>query len=219
MSTRSATEQRPWSGGLIFAGALVFAALALAQISDPSQLLKTWYLTRASGLIAFFFLWASVVMGLLQSTGIMKGLSTPLANIDLHEHLSLWSVFATVFHAVILVWDHYSPFRWSELVVPFSSAFKPVWTGLGTVAFYTALLAVVSTYLRPWLSTRAWRTLHLSSLLGFLLALVHGVMEGTDSGLAPVAFMYRFALISLLALLGLRVVKGVFSRAGASGRG
>lgn len=197
--------------------ALVLLALALTRIDDPRHLSNTWYLTRASGLIAYLFLWVSVSIGLLQSTGGLQGLSAPVANIGLHEDFSLWSISAAVFHAAILLFDRYVLFRLSELLVPFRSEFQPVWTGLGTIALYIVLLSAASTYLRHRLPPRIWRALHLSSLLGLLFALVHGVMAGTDTALPTVAFFYRFSAISLLGLLTVRLFRGGVSRAGSSG--
>lgn len=209
----------PWVGvGAV--GAAAFAAgLVIAGGVRLESLLHPWYLTRAAGLLAFVLLWASLCAGLLQSTQFLKGAASPLANIDLHTYLSLAALYATTFHMVILLFDRYVHFGLIDILLPFASEYKPVLVGLGGLAFYIAMGVTVSTYLRARLSPRLWRAIHLSSLLAFGAALAHGWAVGTDSDLASVAFMYRFAAMSVVALSGYRLYAGVKKRYASSAGG
>ncbi len=208
MQSRNQARGIPWAGAMALAIAIVTFGVVLSGPISLSSLLQTWYLSRAVGIIAFVLLWGSVTLGLLQSTGYLKGVTSPLANIDLHEFTSLGALYASIFHAVILLWDQYLPFRVLDLVVPFSGAYRPVLVGLGSVAFYVALGAVLTTYLRGRLNPKTWRQLHQISLLGFIAALVHGLLLGTDSGLPAVVFVYGFAVLSVALLVGLRIYRG-----------
>lgn len=185
---------------------------ALLRNADPAGMLNTWYLTRASGLVAYALLFGSVAVGLLQSLGMLQGVTSPVANVDVHEHLSLGALYATVFHAVILLWDRYVPFTLAEVLVPFASDFEPAAVSLGILALYAMLLVIVSTYLRPRLQSRHWRAFHLISLVAFLFALIHGVATGSDTGHPAVAYLYRFSGISVGLLSAWRLAKGVRSR-------
>jgi len=219
MHNRNQAPSIPWAGAAALALAVLALGLALAGPVTLSGFFQTWYLCRAAGLVAFVLLWGSVTLGLLQSTQFLKGVTSPIANIDVHGFVSLAALYATVFHAVIVLWDQYISLQLGELLVPFTSAYQPLWIGLGSVAFYVALGAVVTTYLRGHMNPRSWRQIHQISLLGFAAALVHSVVLGTDSRLPAVAFMYRFAAISVFALVGLRIYKGVSASARAIGRG
>lgn len=193
-----------WTGAAIM-GAAVLTAGGLLWGFGTARV-GPWQLTRSAGIIAYLLLWGSVVLGLWQTTGWMKGLITPLVNMGLHEHLSLWALYTTVFHVVILRWDSYVSFSWTDLLVPFASAYQPVLLALGILSFYILGLTVVTTYLRGRLGTRLWRVIHQVSLLAFLGALIHGVLMGTDTVSPAMGFIYRFTGISAGLLAGLRLV-------------
>jgi len=209
----------PWAGLLALILAIGVSAFLLLTEVRPAALLNTWYLTRASGLVAFVLLWASVALGLLQATGLLKGVSAPAASLEIHQYVSVGALYATTFHAVILLWDHYIPFRLWDLLIPFGSSYKPLLVGPGSLGFYIALLAAVTTYFRNKMNSKTWRALHQFSLLGFFAAMIHGLALGTDSNLWAVGFMYRFAFISVAVLLVARVLKGVAANANPAGRG
>lgn len=210
-------QRNPSVDGYLWPSVLGLGAVGLAISAGAPALsawhIGTWHLTRAAGLVAFGFLWLSVVLGLLQSTGYVKA----PAVINLHTSSSVWALYATTFHAAILIYDRHTPFSLAGVVVPFTSEYRPLLVGIGGLAFYIALGVTVTTYLRGRVGPRAWRLIHWTSLAGFLFAVVHSVALGTDSNLPWVAFGYRFAAISVAALLGYRVYVGVKKRAGIAG--
>lgn len=201
----------PWAGlGALGATALAvgIAAPGLLHVENP-----TWLMTRAAGLVAFGLLWLSVMLGLLQSTGYFRMAGV----VDLHTFVSVWSIYATVTHVVVLLFDHHSPYRIEEILIPFASRISPVLNGVGGIAFYIALGVSVTTYFRNRIGVKAWRAIHLTSLGAFLFALVHGLALGTDSAVPAIAFGYRFAAVSAAGLLGYRIFLGVKKRANSAG--
>lgn len=215
MQKANTALKSPWAGVAALTTAALVAGLLVGPVSW-ANLLNTWYLTRAAGLVAFVLLWASVTLGLLQSIGLLKGVTSPLANVDVHGFVSLGALYATVYHAVVLLWDRHTPFTWTEILVPFASGHEPVLVGLGIISFYVALGATITTYLRGKLTPRLWRWIHLFSLVGFFLALAHGVLLGTDTELTAVGYLYRFTGISVAFLLLCRVYKGVWGNANST---
>lgn len=151
-------------------------------------------------------------MGLLQSLGMLRGLTAPAATVEIHEHLSLWALYITVFHAAILLWDPYVPFRVAALLLPFASDYAPAAVTLGVIATYTMVAATVTTYLRARLRPAHWRAVHLLTLAGFLLALIHGVAIGTDTRHPAVGYLYRSTGLSAGLLTAWRLVRGVRTR-------
>lgn len=221
MSVRNTASKRPWAGIAAVVAALVVAvALLTGSGLWSGAWFQPWYLTRAAGLLAYLLLWASVTLGLLQSLGMLKGLTAPVANLDVHQFVSLGAIYATVFHAVVLLYDRYVPFTISELLVPFASDYKPVLVTLGIMGLYLMLLVTVTTYLRSRLSPRTWRSIHLTSLVAFAFALLHGLLLGTDATHPVVAFAYRFTAILTFLLVAYRLFKGVWAHhAHPAGRG
>lgn len=207
----------PWAGLLALAAAGALAVWLLSPSAPPLELLQTWYLSRAAGLVALALLWLSVVLGLMQATGLLSGLTGPASNVDVHAFAALLSLYAATFHAWILLWDRFVTFRWPELVLPFTANYEPVLLGLGTLAFYGGLGAVITTYLRGWMGPRVWRALHQASVIALAFGLVHGYLLGPDTAVPTVRFFYYFAGWSTALLLAYRMAGGILRRARDAG--
>ena len=68
--------------------------------------------------------------------------------------------------------------------VPFVAAYRPLWLGLGAVAFDLLLALVVTSLLRARIGYRAWRAVHWLAYASWPFALVHGLGTGSDRGSA-----------------------------------
>ena len=60
-------------------------------------------------------------------------------------------------HVVTTVADGYAPIGLKDALVPFASPYRPIWLGLGAVAFDLLLALVVTSYLRHRIGVRLWR--------------------------------------------------------------
>jgi sulfoxide reductase heme-binding subunit YedZ len=189
------------AGGVLIA--YLFRFLPISSLTD------TWLLTRAAGIVAFILLWFSVLGGLLQSTGLLKRWMRPATATDLHNTTAVWALYATTFHMVVLLWDHYQPFTITQILVPFTGAYKTVPMALGIIGIYLSLAATISSYLRTKLGPVLWRRLHLLSLVGFLAALFHGHLAGTDSLRPLMVGLYVLSGLSVLCLTVYRTYLGV----------
>jgi sulfoxide reductase heme-binding subunit YedZ len=67
-------------------------------------------------------------------------------------------------------------------VVPFLGAYRPLWQGLGTVAFDLLIIIVITSLLRERLSLRLFRVVHWTTYLLWPIALAHALGNGTDTG-------------------------------------
>jgi methionine sulfoxide reductase heme-binding subunit len=204
--TPDSAPRQPWLATVLFGAAAVAGAVWLAAPVPLNQLLRPWYLSRGSGFIALGLLWLSVLIGLLQSCGLLKGWTNAASNIDLHDYLSVLSLYATLFHGLILIFDHYITLSVTDVLVPFATAYKTGTIALGIIALYLGFAATVTTYLRAGLSNRAWRIIHQLSLVGFFMALYHGVAMGSDTRLEPVVYFYLFTGLSVAALTIYRII-------------
>jgi len=55
--------------------------------------------------------------------------------------------------------------------------------GLGVIGFYLILLVTVTFYIRSRIGMKAFRAIHLLSLVAYRGAVIHGFFSGTDSSL------------------------------------
>jgi len=63
-----------------------------------------WYLSRASGVVAYALVWYSMALGLLITTGWRASAGRP-ATFDLHTHVSLLGLGFSIFHMLVLLGD------------------------------------------------------------------------------------------------------------------
>ena len=150
-----------------------------------------WYLTRASGFVAYLFLSASVVLGLSMTGTLLERWVRRYRIYDFHRFLSLITLGATVFHVLIVLPDDFIGFRLEELLVPFASPFEPLFMALGILSLYLIAFVIASFYLRHLIHYRAWRLIHYATFGGFVLALAHGVGAGTDTQAAWAQYLLR----------------------------
>ncbi|HEY5270657.1 MAG TPA: ferric reductase-like transmembrane domain-containing protein [Anaerolineales bacterium] len=170
-----------------------------------------WYVTRASGIVAYLLLWFSMVLGLGVTSKFFDRLLDRLFTYDFHQFISLLSIAFVVLHVVVLLLDRYLPYSIWQILVPFISPYRPFWVGVGVIGFYLTLLVTVTFYLRKRIGMRLFRIIHVLSLVGYLGATLHGVYAGTDSALPAMQLLYKgtglvvvFLTVFWLVLLALR---------------
>ncbi|HEX6763390.1 MAG TPA: ferric reductase-like transmembrane domain-containing protein [Gaiellaceae bacterium] len=168
---------------------------------------ELWYLTRGTGVVALLLLTASVLLGVTATLGLRLHRWPRFAVAGMHRNLTLLSIAFVAVHVVTTVADGYAPIRLTDAVVPFVSAYRPVWLGLGAVAFDLLLAIVVTSLLRVRIGVRRWRTVHWLAYACWPVALVHGLGSGSDprtSWLAAVAVgSVAVVVIAVVARVGL----------------
>lgn len=140
-----------------------------------------WHVARASGIVAWLMLTATVVWGVATSAGLFGARRRSPWLVDLHRWLGALTVTFVALHLGSLVADSYVQFGLADLIVPFASDWKPMPVALGVVALW-GLLAVQGTSLAMRrLRRRTWHTVHLVGYLVFVLGSFHGITAGTDA--------------------------------------
>jgi sulfoxide reductase heme-binding subunit YedZ len=157
-----------------------------------------WYTTRATGIVSLVLFSVTMVLGIL-TAGRAKSRSWPaFARADLHKRVSLVAMVFLTIHVLTAVLDTYVDVGWASLVVPFTSRYQPLWTGLGTVSLDLMIAVAVSSALRQRISARAWRGIHWVVYASWPVALAHALGEGTDG---PRSWMGVLAAVCTLAVL------------------
>lgn len=192
----------------------VFAAVVVAPLMIPSLSSSLsgpapkgyWYLSRASAFVAFVLLTLAMALGLTITNRMARVWPGGPTAFDLHQYTSLLGLGFALFHALILLGDKYIKYTLLQVIMPFAGAsYRPVWVGLGQVGFYLLAVVAFSFYVKQWLGRRTWRLIHYASFGVFLLALLHGLLGGTDSGTTLVRSLYWGSSLIVLLLTLYRV--------------
>jgi len=165
-----------------------------------------WYASRATGLVALLLLTATLVLG-ITTAGRFATTGWPRFVIAaVHRNLSLLSVVFLGVHIATAVIDPYAGISWADAVIPFGSAYRPLWLGLGAVAFDLLIAVVVTSLLRLRIPLRWWRAVHWSSYAVFPIAVVHGLgAGGSDSGLGWILAIDAACVLAVALAVGWRM--------------
>jgi len=174
-----------------------------------------WYLTRATGLVALVLLTASMALGLLSSVRYQRPALPRFVTAGLHQNSSLLALAFTGIHVVTTLADSYAPVRVQDVVIPFISAYRPLWLGLGAIAFDLMLALTVTSLVRTRLSYRSWRLVHWGSYLAWPVAVLHGLGTGSDTPVRWVLAVTAACVALIAALTGWRLANGWPSHAAA----
>jgi predicted ferric reductase len=164
-----------------------------------------WHVSRASGLVAWALLAASVGWGLLLSTRVLGRHPTRPWLLELHRFLSGGAVLFVVVHLAGLLADTYVHFTIADLLVPMASPWRPGAVAWGVVALYLLAAVELTSLVMERLPRGVWRTVHFSSFALFVLATVHGLLAGTDRGNLVVQVLTFVGCGEIVALIALRL--------------
>jgi methionine sulfoxide reductase heme-binding subunit len=140
----------------------------------------TWYATRASGLVTWALILASIVWGLLLATRVLGRRPAPAWILSLHRYLGALAVAFLGVHVGALLVDNYTNFTVVNVLVPFTGSWDPVAVAWGIVGMYLLLAIEITSLVRHRLSVRSWRVVHLASYFLFATATIHMLTAGTD---------------------------------------
>ncbi len=140
-----------------------------------------WYVTRATGLVVLVLFSLVVVLGTLVATRVGGTRVGRFEVNELHRSLSVVAMIFLVIHILTTVLDSFVATGWLSTIVPLTSRYKRVPVALGTVGFDLIVTVWISSLLKVRLKNETWRFIHWFSWLGFVAALAHGLLSGTDS--------------------------------------
>ena len=141
----------------------------------------SWYVARASGLVAWAVVTASILWGLALSTRLIRKKGAPAWLLDLHKFLGTLSVVFVAVHLFALWADTFVYFGPRELLLPMASKWRPGAVAWGIVATYLLVAIQLTSWAMRKIKRRVWHTIHLSSFAMFGAATVHGFTAGADN--------------------------------------
>jgi hypothetical protein len=191
--------------------ATVIAVIAAERTSHGQSIVSSIqeFLLKYAGVFALIGMTTAVGVGLLATDRIVMRPGHRVVAQSVHRGVSLGALAALIVHIALEIVAHKVGVL--DVVVPFLSRFRTLYTGLGTVAADLFVLIVVTGFLRgrfagtwPW----AWRSIHAAAYAAWPLAVVHGLLGGRTA--KPYVDWSYGACLALVAIaLAIRVVATV----------
>ena len=166
----------------------------------------TWYVTRAGGMLSFVLLTASVVLGLLLSNRASLKRWPRFALEDVHRFVGLLAGGFILIHVGALLVDSYLPFSLANVLVPGTAPYRPLAVAAGVISAELLVALAVANRYRQSLSYGFWRRTHYLNFGVWILASLHGLFAGTDTGSAWALAMYLVAATLVAGLSAGRFV-------------
>ncbi|WP_201532011.1 ferric reductase-like protein [Psychrobacter sp. LFX-11D] len=209
-SNTNILTQALWVGLILSIAAGVGGYALFTWGETVSQLLTAtdkhfWYLSRASGVIAYTLFWLAVLFGLLLSTRLGKHFNAARV-FSLHQYLSLIAVGFAAFHAGILLADNFLNLNLWQILLPFGFQTERVGVALGQLGFWLLFICAFSFYIKKYIGQSAWRWLHFLTFMAYMFISIHVFMVGSDSRALPLLLFYAGSQTLVFLLMTYRLV-------------
>jgi methionine sulfoxide reductase heme-binding subunit len=178
--------------------------VALATVVHNGTVL--WYLTRATGLVSLVLLSATVVLGIVASVGWTATRWPRFLSQAVHRNLSLFCIVLIAVHIVTTVADGFVPIGYLDAFVPLLSPYRPLWIGLGALAFDMLLAVGITSGVRGRIGVRTWRGVHYLAYACWPIAVLHGLGSGTDARLSITVLINVVCIGSAVGALAWRLI-------------
>ncbi len=167
-----------------------------------------WYLTRSTGGVALLLLTFAIALGVVD----VRRWSTPrwprFLLDTLHRNVSLLAMAFLALHILTSVLDSFAPIALLDAFVPFAGSYRPLWLGLGAVAFDLLIAVTLTSMLRQRLGYASWRAIHWLTYASWPVALLHGLGTGSDAASAWLLALSTFCAAVVLTAVLVRVAAG-----------
>lgn len=148
-------------------------------LATTSQTL--WYLTRGTGVISLVLLTTSVALGVSEVVRFTSPGWPRFVVAALHKNVALLATSFVAVHVLTAILDSFASISVVDALVPFVGKYRPLWLGLGAVAFDLLAAVVITSLLRERIGHRVWRLVHWSAYACWPVAFLHGLGTGSDT--------------------------------------
>ena len=170
-----------------------------------------WLVARSTGLTSYLMLTLVTISGTLMARPgrTRTPWLSPATRIRVHVALSVFVLSLVAIHVVVLSIDPWAKVGWAGALLPFGAEYRPLPVTWGLMSVWAGLVAGLTAGLSGRFTGRIWRPLHRVAAIAWLLAWIHGVFAGSDTG----------SWWPLYLVTGMAVVIAVAWRIGAPRRG
>lgn len=159
-----------------------------------------WYAARAAGIAAYLVLTFVVTFGLAMAGKARSSKWPKFAVEDVHRFGGLLVGFFVAIHVLTIAIDSYLPFSLTQLLVPFTSRYRPLWTGLGVAAAELLVALALTNRYRRRIPYRYWRRAHYLNFAVWTAATLHGIGSGTDRSAPWLLLLYAASAATVVTL-------------------
>jgi predicted ferric reductase len=149
-----------------------------------------WYVTRGSGLTAGVTLAILLLSGIGMITGYTYRFLEPITAWATHRALGIIFAISVAIHVISLLFDHFVPFNIIQILIPFTSDYKPIslfgyyvkslYVALGVLSLYAVVAIVLTSLLWVDKKPKLWRLVHYLSYFVIIAIFIHALYLGTD---------------------------------------
>jgi methionine sulfoxide reductase heme-binding subunit len=164
-----------------------------------------WYLSRATGIVAAVLAVVALAWGFLFSARATGTRRRPNWWLDLHNWLGGAALVFTLIHIATSYVNADAGLTLAELFVPGVASANRFALSWGVIATYLFATTVLTSWPRRLFSRRTWRIVHLGSVVGVALALVHGFQMGSEASGQPFQVLMLLIVAIGTYTLGIRV--------------
>lgn len=180
---------------------------------DPSSVDVpwVWYITRASGFVAFGFAWITIFLGIAIRLPLLKKMISPVYSLSVHHVIAIQTLFFSLFHGVSFLFDPFMRPTVADIFIPFwSNKLDPFSLSLGILALYGFLVIVATSWLKPMIPHRIWRITHFLNVFVYVAVITHALLLGTDLANPLFRNIFIGANVFLVFLFTLNIILKIF---------
>lgn len=208
MQLMNERQRFPYVTACLVAFIIVGIAFVITHFVDPSPAAANrtyWYLERSAGFTSYGLLSLAVILGVSSSSTFWDRWNFRKLMTQMHQYASLLVFPFLFFHLWGLYMDKSIPFAIAQLLVPFTSSYRAIATGLGVLTLYTWVALIATSYLREKIGVKVWRTIHYLSFPMFIIVTLHGLQTGTDSNKPWALLVYIIPSVLFTIFLIMRI--------------
>ncbi|MHB8241524.1 MAG: ferric reductase-like transmembrane domain-containing protein [Solirubrobacteraceae bacterium] len=163
-----------------------------------------WLASRASGIVALVLVTASVLIGLLMASGLLKRPGLKRSLVSFHEHTALVALVLIAVHGITLLGDRTLNPGPVGILLPFAMSYRPSYTALGILSGYLLAALGLTFYVRKRIGGKRWRQMHRATVVAYVLGVAHAIGAGSDSSIPAVRFGMVASALPAAALFLIR---------------
>lgn len=149
-------------------------------MTDPAE--HGWWLaSRAAGIVALLCITLSVGVGLAMAGRVSRNPRLARILMAVHQQTALTGLVAIAVHGITLLGDGFIDPGIAGIAVPFVIGHEPLFTGLGIIGGWLAVILGLSYWLRHRIGAALWRKAHRATIFVYVLSVVHTLGSGTDA--------------------------------------
>jgi methionine sulfoxide reductase heme-binding subunit len=166
-----------------------------------------WYAARAAGIAAYVVLTLVVCLGLSMAGNARLKKWPKFAIEDVHRFGGLLVGTLVGVHVLTIAMDSYLPFSPTQLVIPLTARYRPLWTGLGIAAAELLIALAITNHYRRRIPYRYWRRAHYLNFAVWTAATFHGIGGGTDRNAPWLVLLYAASAATVMTLVLWRALR------------